>query len=153
MVAGHNDWLKKWLLSQVSFLTSQKTGEKFHSSLFQFFICECDCIFTKQNVIFSGKDLAGFFSQEWECEWPVNLTGKWSFWPFISWRWSDIGCWPAIVLSPDAYSCICLYGMSHQWKVSLCCPSNLHYDQIALAQKLKKKTLVVWTGFHYSKKH
>ena len=117
----------------------KKLGKNFTHPYFNFLFVNVIVFLREKNVIFSGKDLAVFFFQEWECEWPVNLTGKWSFWPFISWRWSDIGCWPAIVLSPDAYSCICLYGMSHQWKVSLCCPSNLHYDQIALAQNLKKK--------------
>ena len=68
MVAGHLAWPKKFQLGQVSFLTGQNIGKKVNLSFCNFYFVNTIVFFSKkQNLRFTGEDLAVFVLNESAC--------------------------------------------------------------------------------------
>ena len=91
-MARHNDWPKKFLLGKISFSNQSKKGGEREIILAHFSICDHDCIFRESKIYVHLQVRIWLAVQEQESGRPVNMTGKYSFWPVKMLFWPDIVC-------------------------------------------------------------
>ena len=99
-MVGHDNQLKKLLLSWVSFLTSPniQIGIKRFPFMHNFLSVSMIVFLWRQNLRFTARRIWLFFQVwEWRDQWMIR---EWSFCPVKPTFWLDIVCWPAIILNP-----------------------------------------------------
>ena len=98
-VVGHDNQLKKLLLSWVSFLTCPniQIGKKRFTFMRNFLSVSMIVFLQRQNLRFTAGRIWLFFQVwEWHDWW---MTREWSFWLVKPPFWLDIVRWPAVILS------------------------------------------------------